>query len=197
MNKLSKIFAILFLTTPTIVSSEVIEYKTFKGWEVDVYVDENDQPYACRGYMNYEGGMSFSIGFMRGSDDEAGLSLRLWHESWKSIEEDKEYEITFEFPRREPWKLTADGLSSPKDDFYGVSMFYRLDDDSLSFIEDFRKTTSMRLYVDKNQIGRFSLKGTMGMMGLVSECYRKRVKSRYNDPFNSSSSRDTNDPFDL
>lgn len=197
MNKLSTIIATIILTTPTIVSSEVIEYKKFKGWEIDVYTDENSRPYSCRGFMPYEGGTRFSIGFQRGSEGDAGLVVRLWNDSWKSIEQDKEYDITFEFPRREPWTLTADGMASTKDGFYGVKMFYALDDDSFKFIEDFRKTTSMRIYVEKNQIGYFSLKGTMGMMGLASECYQKHVKRRSNDPFNSSSSRNSNDPFDL
>ena len=76
-------------------------------------------------------------------------------------------------------------------------MFYELDDDAIKFIQDFRKTTGMKIYVEDNQIGHFSLKGTMGMMSLVTECYQNKVKRRNNDPFQSSSSRNSDDPFDL
>lgn len=197
MKKLFRILVITFLTMPAIVLSDVIAYKEFKGWEIDVYTNKNNQPYSCRGYMPYEGGMRFAIGFTRGSDDEPGLTIRFWSANWRSIEEDKEYEITFEFPRRKPWNLTAQGMASPKDDFFGVRMFYELDDDAINFIQDFRKTTGMKIYVEDNQIGHFSLKGTMGMMSLVTECYQNKVKRRNNDPFQSSSSRNSDDPFDL
>lgn len=76
-------------------------------------------------------------------------------------------------------------------------MFYELDGDTINFIQDFRKTTAMKIYVEDNQIGHFSLKGTMGMMSIVTECYQNKVKGRTNDPFQSSSFRDTDDPFDL
>lgn len=197
MSKLLKIVMIPFLIMPTIVLSEVIAYKEFKGWEIDVYTDKNDQPYSCRGYMPYEGGMKFAIGFSSGGDDEPGLSIRFWNSNWRSIEEDKEYEITFDFPRRDPWTLTGHGMAIPEDDFFGVRMFYNIDDDAVSFIQDFRKTTGMKIYVEDNQIGHFSLKGTMGMMNLVTECYQKKVKRRNTDPFQSSSSRGADDPFDL
>ena len=197
MGKLFKFLLILLSTMPALVLSEVIEYKEYKGWEIDLYTDENNQPYSCRGYMRYEGGMAFAIGFSSGSEDKPGLSIRFWNDAWRSIEEDKEYEITFEFPRREPWTLTGRGMAIPKDDFYGVRMFYNIDDDAVGFIQDFRKTTGMKIYVEDNQIGHFSLKGTMGMMNLVTECYQKKVRRRNNDPFQSSSSKDTNDPFDL
>lgn len=197
MGKLLKLLTIIGFTIPTIAASDVIAYKEFKGWEIDVYTNDNNQPYSCRGYMPYEGGMRFAIGFTRDRDDAPGLTIRFWNESWKSIEEDKEYEITFKFPRRNPWTFAAEGMASAKDDFFGVRMFYELDEDTINFIQDFRKTTAMKIYVEDNQIGHFSLKGTMGMMSIVTECYQNKVKGRTNDPFQSSSSRDTDDPFDL
>jgi len=191
-------FCTVLMALTSSVTAEVNEYAEFKGWEIDSYThDANKDTYACRGYMYYEGGMSFAIGFKRGRDNEPGLSIRFWHDNWASIEQDKEYEITFEFPRREPWRIMGTGMAEPKDTFYGINMFYELDDDTENFIQDFRKTSSMRLYVEGNEIGYYSLKGTMGMMQLAAECYQKRVKTQKRDPFSSSSSGKNNDPFDL
>jgi hypothetical protein len=186
--------SIAFFTSSAAFGYE--EYSKFKGWDIDVYSNDG-QPFQCLGFTRYEGGMVTFVGFERYEDKDL-FKLKLQDDSWKSIEEGKEYQLTVKFPNREPWTLNAEGSTgkfSDGSDYFEIIIYQELGEIAYDFISDFRKTTFMELLVEKNKIGKFKLKGTMGMMSEVARCYQEKVKSKpQSDPFSSSSKED---PFDL
>ncbi|MDB3912109.1 hypothetical protein N9381_10055 [Paracoccaceae bacterium] len=191
------VFIVLVLAAPAF--SEVKNFSKFRSWDIDIYSDENGRPNSCLGYASYiESGTVMLVGFRKRSDKEYFV-LHIMNSSWKSIEEGKEYSIKIKFPNRSPWTIATNGLSND-DDFFGVSVENTLNDKAWEFISDYRKSLSMKVSVEGNNVGAFKLKGTSGMLSEAWKCFNSIVKPSQSDPFapksNASSSKKS-DPFDI
>lgn len=188
----------LLLTFGTAGYAEIISYSNFGGWDIDLYTGDDDKPYGCLGYVQYEPSDTMIwIGFEKDGDKEL-VSFSMANSAWSSIETGKEYELIVEFPK-DDWTLSSTGTSL--DDFNMVAVKNVLNEKSLEFIADFRKSVSMKVSIHGNLIGNYTLKGTSGMLAQAWECYSEKVKPIGNDPFNvkprNQNERTVSDPFDL
>lgn len=188
----------LLLTFGTAGYAETISYSNFGGWDIDVYTGDDDKPYGCLGYVQYEQSDTMIwIGFEKAGDKEI-VSFSMANSAWSSIETGKEYELEVEFPK-DDWTLSSTGASV--DDFNMVQVRNVLKEKSWEFIADFRKSLSMKVSIQGNLIGNYTLKGTSGMIAQAWECYLEKVKPIGNDPFDAKprnqNERNVSDPFDL
>lgn len=194
--RLLYIAACLMLFTP--VKAEVKPFSEFRGWDIDLYIYDSGEPYACLGSVAYkQSNTMLVVGFEKRGDDDL-LTLSIWNEAWASIEQGKEYELEIEFPRDE-WTLTGSG--GEIDQLFFVQVQNILNEKVWGFIADFRKSLSMKVSIKGNLIGNFTLKGSSGMILDAWKCYKGQVQSYGNDPFSgspkSSKSKDVTDPFDI
>ena len=194
--RLLYIAACLMLFTP--VKAEVKPFSEFRGWDIDLYIYDSGEPYACLGSVSYkQSNTMLMVGFEKRGDDDL-LTLSIWNEAWASIEQGKEYELEIEFPRDE-WTLTGSG--GEIDQLFFVQVQNILNEKAWGFIADFRKSLSMKVSIKGNLIGNFTLKGSSGMILDAWKCYKGQVQSFGDDPFSespkSSKSKDVTDPFDI
>lgn len=184
------------LFTP--VKAEVKPFSEFRGWDIDLYIYDSGEPYACLGSVSYkQSNTMLMVGFEKRGDDDL-LNFSIWNEAWASIEQGKEYELEIKFPR-DKWTLTGSG--GEIDQLFFVQVQNILNEKAWGFIADFRKSLSMKVSIKGNLIGNFTLKGSSGMILDAWKCYKGQVQSYGNDPFSgspkSSKSKDVTDPFDI
>ena len=186
------------LTFGTAGYAEVISYSTFGGWDIDVYIRDDNKPYSCLGYVKYkQSETAVWFGFEKIGDKDI-VTFSLANSAWSSIETGKEYELKVKFPK-DNWTLSATGASG--DDFKMVEVKNLINEKSLEFIADFQKSLNMEVSIRGNLIGNYTLKGSRGMINEAWKCYSEKVKPIGNDPFDakprSQNEQNISDPFDL
>lgn len=161
------------------------------GWEILVDQSLDD---GCFMITEYERGTLLRAQFNPAADT---FQFVVGDPNWKSIEENKFYEIEVEFGSAGPWTGDAVGY-----DFGGINaliLHIPFEDDRADlFIEEFMRYTVVDVRYEGSSIARLSLKGTYAAMEEVMACQAAMLDQpapAQDDPFSGSSSRGS-DPFE-
>jgi len=135
---------------------------------------------ACIAIGQYRSGSSINIA----KDHHGNWWFAVSNQSWQSIEDQKEYDISFRIDRRN-WNVRATGILS----YLGTGLLFPGISDI--FILDFAKSSKMYIIYQGNTIDHFSLAGTRAAIDAINSCYSRRIAN--SDPFSKNSSLVSNE----
>lgn len=173
-------------------SDKMPQWKKVGSWDVRV---DRTLGNGCFAAAAYRGGSVFRIGIDATDKKWAGYML-FGNDDWASLEEGKEYSLTYVFDSSEPWFGDAVAFKFNKYDdvTYLVQRF-----DKPDLFKDYMRKNSVKIKYKGKQIEQLSLKGSYAAFMEVLRCQdtmnRGGARSnRVKDPFAASSTR-KRDPF--
>jgi hypothetical protein len=167
--------------------AEIIDWKTVGGWDISFYPESE----GCQAFAVFERNTAFFIGF-DSTDDLLALDVTLLDQSWGSIQEGRQYDVSVKFGNESPWNLSMDGLNT--DGYPGLNIMIDAGNDQASlFVEEFQRETRMEWSFNGTLLGRYTLKGSRRAFDEVISCQRSysAAVSSQPDPFSKKKS----DPF--
>lgn len=189
------IFAIVstFLSIFSASASEetVLWKEDVRGWFVGVDPSIGN---ACFLTTSFEGGSVIRFQFNRTQDV---VQFIVGNSDWRSLEAGKLYPMAVSFGNRPPWTGNGQGLWLSEDLPTLVLDVGFEKDNASDFMEEFMRMTSVKVDYNKKQIAHLSLRGTYAAMQELFSCQNAMldIGKSSNDPFESSSPRSNNDPF--
>lgn len=178
---------------PPAFSQDAITWKEdVKGWGISV---DTTIGYGCFMLAAFEGGTLLRAQF---NPEKDVFQFIVANSDWQSLERGKLYDINVKFGTLVPWT----GMASVHyfgNDLPALSFDVSFEDGKAElFIEEFMRTTGVRVFYDGNQIVNVSLRGTFAAMQEVFSCQSammERENENKTDPF-SNSPESKSDPFD-
>lgn len=174
---------------------ETILYGSAKGW--DVYIDSS-VGYGCFAATAYDGDAFLRFGFWL-KDGATTAYFSIGDADWASIEEGKDYPLTFQIDDLSPWTTTARAMKLGD----VPTLTTEVGRDSLDFFDQFARRHSLRATYEGQQIAALRLTGSSAALGKLLECQKsvnEIMAGRNNspaDPFKAPAPRQTKDPFKL
>ncbi|WEX76167.1 hypothetical protein PYH37_004446 [Sinorhizobium numidicum] len=205
MRRLSLGIASLLISVCTVSAepSEIIKWKDVNGWTVasDVTMEGS-----CFIISEYEGGVTLRLGFHpKGS--EFPFYMMFGNDDWKSIEIGKDYDLSFQFDRSEPWTASARVAG----DESGKFLFINLAEPD--FLSGFVRKRGLKITFEDRVVANLSLRDSgraaeemlncqKAVDKLIAEEDEKRDpfggKAEETDPFTATGGRGSSkDPFSL
>lgn len=178
----------IFASVNAGLADEAPLWKRVAGWDIRV---DNTLGYGCFALAIYEEGTVFRIGF----DPSRNYSgyIVLGHDSWKSLEVDKDYELVFKFDNEAPWNATATGTQFGS----GGITFLHARFDKGDFLKEFARKHALEVSFKNRVIARLNLKGsaraTKEMVNCQVAMKETGTSSPAGDPFAGSGKK--RDPF--
>jgi hypothetical protein len=153
-------------------NSEVSLWKNVGTWTIRVDHTLNDGCFGLSDYDKY----AFRVGFNQ--TDSLETYVILVGSEWKSLEENKKYELSLTFDEETPWNGSATGVKM------GEIIGLKMDVSDDKFWDEFSSSKNLR--VDYN--GSFLVKLKMGesknAFNEIIECQKQQLNSsQRNDPF--------------
>lgn len=171
-------------------SADSTLWKTVGWWDISFYSESQ----GCSALAVYDGGVSFFIG-LDASGDEIAMEVLLFDEKWKSIEDDKEYEVKVAFGNETPWTLDMTGRKA--ENISGLRILIPLSSEQAAdFADEFMRETSMEWTYEGVSLGSLALDGSRQAFNEAIACtrsYREAVEQAA-DPFGKVAPGD-GDPF--
>jgi hypothetical protein len=186
----------IFFLPNTAVSEKSVTWKEdVGGWDILVDTSQNN---SCFMIAEYEGGTTLRVGFDASNDS---VQFVIGNPDWRSIEHGKLYDLSVQFGNRTPWTAEGEGFwwgdSSPS-----LRMSVAFDKerqfDAGDFLSEYMKMTFVVVKYSGREIARLKLTGTNVAMNEVMACQTALMESDANksdDPFSSSGTGSTKDPF--
>lgn len=175
MLKYIFLIVLIFLNIIPIASAD--EWKEIGWWDVGPL---NNDDSSCRMYANYNG-LEFYLDY---SDKSKEYLFEIVSQDWQSLVVDNEYVLDVEFDQSE-WTLPtiARIIENENKKYYGL---YYLSKGSKieEFVEDFQKSTSIRISFDENEIAFLDLKSTYKAVEEIKSCSSRQYSlNNVKDPF--------------
>ena len=176
MRKYIFLIVFIFLNYIPIASAE--DWKEIGWWSVGPI--DGDDGYSCRMYANYTN-LVFKLDYSYKNND---YYLEINSENWKSIEDDKSYTLDIEFDQGK-WTLPTTGFSDSLNNVKIYGLFSRQKGSEVKeFVEDFQKSTSIRISFDENEIALLDLKSTYRAVEEIKSCSSRQYSlNNTKDPF--------------
>lgn len=157
-------------------------WKDVGQWQVSYFENEG-----CQLYTTFDDGTAIWMGFSR--SDEPLFGIWLANESWTSIEDGKDYELTVKFGKATPWDIEMSGFVWDND-LHGVLNENSNAEQVDPFLEEFMSATAMEWTFEGRQIGKYSLSGSRRAIGEVFACQESFEKAMGDDPFARANAAD-------
>lgn len=140
--------------------AESILWKNVPGWRIAA---EPDFGMGCYMETVYEDDMIFRLG-LNYADDDASVYLILGHERWKSLENGKEYELSFQFHKGESFKIVAAAMRLESGNYLVATLT------DVAFITNLRRKLGARIFFEGNLVNAITLKGTAVALDEIDAC---------------------------
>lgn len=171
-------------------SADSTLWKTVGWWDISFYPNSE----GCSALAAYDGGISFFIG-LDATGDEIAMEVLLFDEKWKSIEDEKEYEVKVAFGNETPWTLDMTGRKAHT--ISGLRILIPLSSEQAAdFADEFMRETGMEWTYDGVSLGSLALDGSRQAFNEMIDCtksYQEAV-GQAADPFGKAAPG-TYDPF--
>lgn len=113
----------------------------------------------------YEDDMLFRLG-LNYANGGSSVYLILGHERWKSLENGKEYQLSFEFHRGDNIKIVASAMRTETGNYLIATL------GEIAFIENLRRKLGARILFEGNLVNAITLKGTAVALDEIDACDR-------------------------
>lgn len=144
--------------------ADSVHWKTLGIWDISFY--EDDQ--GCSAYAEFEGGVGVYLGLVDANADPH-LEILVYNPDWRSIEQDREYDITLQAGDASGWDLTMYGIRA--DDERGLAAYYPADTDVAGgLVDDLIKHPAVEMWYRDRSLGRLTLAGFGGAFEEVVSC---------------------------
>lgn len=176
---------------PTQTLAEYSTWKTVGGWDISLYPSSG----GCQAYAQYNDGVSFFIGLSR-DDDTLNFEMTLMNDKWKSIENNKEYEVVVTLGNETPWTLEMTGVKF--ESTWGMSFVTPASSEKAGrFVEEFMREVGMEWTYNGKRLGYLSLRDSRAAFEEAVACTKsfQDATGSSSDPFATGSSSKTLDPF--
>jgi hypothetical protein len=151
------------------------------GWDIAI-----DQTLGCGCYIlaSFDGDTIVRIGFDPSNSD---YYLMLADADWKSIEADKEYDLTLTMGHRQPWDATATGM------MMGDQPTLMVRSTDTDFLDEFSSQQSIKVEYSGDQIANLNLTGSAAAIREMITCQDtvNQASKGSGDPFKKTAA----DPF--
>lgn len=184
------IFILSNLAGPALAGSDAPLWKEVGAWEVRV---DTSLGHGCFAWSAYENGTIFRIGF---NAESRRAYLVVGNETWKSLENGKEYALTFQFDNETPWEGNATGFAKEN----GSRALFAYISDS-KFFSEFARKNQISIKYRRTEIARLSLRGSQRALAEMLSCQQAMTSAREHgthsnsDPFDRGSHKPASDPF--
>ena len=184
----------LFLNAPVLAASDdTPDLGEVGGWSISLDSSLGDGCFASSGF---EDGSALRFGFSN-LDDDLPFYIALIKEDWASIEDGKDYEVTLQFDKAQPWSATATGMHMG--DFPGLLV----GTDQSDFLTELARKKKVSWWYQDTLLGTYSLSGTFAATQAIAACQQlveqngaPAPKSTPDDPFKGGKPKaDPKDPF--
>lgn len=154
-----------------------------KGWEIgySTALGYEEAYHGCIATGKYPSGSVITVA----KDNEGEWWFAVSNENWRSIEDGKEYEVTFRIGRTN-WQGKSMGATTD----LGSTLVNR--GVVTNFIKDFAHSSTLQVIYEGKAIDKFSLSGTRAAAEAVDACFQRKIAG--NDPF-VSQDKNGIDPF--
>ena len=141
---------------------------TVKNWEIV----EGSKDCLARG--EFKDGTTLEIGL---AHSRKWSSMVLWNDRWKSVSEDKKYNVRVQFDNAEPQDVSAEGMTTA--DSGGLYLSW----DDYGILPQAMSAHTLRLWNGDSFIGGYSLAGTKDAILQVARCSGRASVQVKEDPF--------------
>ncbi|MCF1709135.1 hypothetical protein L0V05_09935 [Tabrizicola sp. J26] len=185
---------VLAAASPALAEDGPITWKDdVGGWYIGVDTSIGN---GCFMTAAYEAGTYLRVQFNPSADT---FQFIIGDEAWNSIEQGKLYTVGIAFGNRDPWTGDAEGGRLGELPTLTVDVGFEKNK-AATFIDEFRRMTSVAVTYENKEIARLTLSGTNAAMQEVINCQTEvneagaAAPAQAEDPFNSGASTDS-DPF--
>jgi hypothetical protein len=198
MGSIVRLIATLSILLSSIVaalpaSTDSVLWKEVRGWLV--YSDKTVNNY-CYMVTVFDEYTLLRIGFWNGDSRDLAY-VAVGNPNWKSIEEGKDYEITYQFDNLPPWRASAAVWMSS-----GVPFLHTTVND-VGFFDELIRKHSLSIFYQGRTVATLSLSGSAAASRELALCQQAHTRPTApapapKDPFQgTSTSPNAKDPFAL
>lgn len=173
--------------------TDAVLWKEVRGWLV--YSDKTVDNY-CYMVTVFDEYTLLRIGFWNGDSRDLAY-VAVGNPNWKSIEEGKDYEITYQFDNLPPWRASAAVWISS-----GVPFLHTTVDD-VGFFDELIRKHSLSIFYQGRTVAKLSLSGSAAASRELALCQQAHTRPTApapapKDPFQgTSTSPNAKHPFAL
>lgn len=187
------LFVLVIFPSDIAKSQETLTWKEVGGWEIRVDTTLGN---ACFMIATWEQGTILRIGFVSGQSTSTVPYIILGNIYWTSLEEGKDYNLTFRFDNQRPWAVNATGYR------LGQYVFLLFEVGTWEFVDEFMRKHGAEISYDGQVIANLSLTNSFAALRETANCHLQMAQAGAQgtqpsaDPFANRSSQPDQDPFD-
>ena len=187
------LFVLLIFPSDAAKSQETLTWKEVGGWQIRV---DRTLGNACFMIATWEQGTILRIGFFSGQSVSTVPYIILGNIYWTSIQEGKDYSLTFRFDNERPWAVDATGYR------LGQHIFLLFEVGSWDFVDEFMRKHGVRIVYNGQVIANLSLSNSFAALKETANCHVQMARADSQgtqpstDPFRNPSTQQDRDPFD-
>ncbi|RIA55757.1 hypothetical protein [Dichotomicrobium thermohalophilum] len=174
-------------------SGETVAWKRVGNWQIRVDPSLGN---ACFMIASWEQGTILRIGFVSGQSTSNVPYIILGNSYWNSIQEGKDYNLTFRFDNEKPWSVNAVGFRM------GQSVYLLFEVGSWDFVDEFMRKHGVQVAYQGKVIANLRLTDSFAALKETANCHVQMAQAGLQssqpgrDPFRTPSTVPDRDPFD-
>lgn len=170
-------------------AEDTLRYAIREPWTIAVDPSLGN---GCFAVAEFEKGEAFRLGFDMTNDP--AIYVLFGNAKWRSIEYGKKYPIEMRFGDEPVWDGNAEGFSFDPPENQPWLKLEIVKDQGHEFTLEFMKELFVSVHYNKKEILRLSLKNSYQAGLQLIECQKSAIQGE-EDPFETTSSPDNQDPF--